>query len=94
MESRIPEPRRHRSRPAFFRLHVDERGNPLVRVDGATLGVYDPDGLYLGTVEGSRSLRDGLALPVFVNGEVYGLATDSLGVEYVVRARIARPDWA
>lgn len=84
-------------KPAFERIHIDERGFLFVQTLGAAsdphqrFDVFDPSGRFLGTVASPVQFTTYRALPVFVGDKVYGVTTDSLGVDYVVRARIERP---
>lgn len=57
---------------------------------GTVLDVFDPEGRYLGRVR-SRITLSQRAL-TFRDDRVYGLTSDDLGVNYVVRLRVERGD--
>lgn len=84
--SRMPE-----TRPQFQRFTVTPDGYLWVLVTRRPPGVahrfdvYDPRGAYLGAVDTDLALGP---WPLVVGDRVYGRTADSLGVTYVVRARI------
>ncbi len=84
--SRIPD-----HLPAFRRIAASPDGHLWVlltnRADepGYRFDVYDPGGRYLGEVQTDAAWYP---RPLFRGGFVYGTTSDSLGVTYVVRARI------
>jgi hypothetical protein len=83
-------------RPAIERIFVDREGILYVRAFGDDaepdrgFDVFDAAGRFLGNLRSDVPLSMFPALPQFVNGSVYGVTTDSLGVSYVVRARIEK----
>lgn len=87
--SRIPS-----LKPAFDRIHVDDRDHLWVipHVAGEEPGrfadIFDPEGRYLGRLALPFSLPQ---FPVrFRDGYLYTVTTDDVGVPYVVRLRILR----
>lgn len=75
-------------KPPLRDFTIDGGGRLWVRLTtagddtGARYHVLDPEGRYLGEVRGAGSLG---RYPVFRDGSVYGVTTDSMGVQYVVR---------
>ena len=84
--SRIPD-----ERPQLAQVAVSPDGYLWVRATPVTPGVanrfdiYDPGGRYLGAVATELGFHPA---PVVRGDRVYGVISDSLGVSYVVRARI------
>jgi hypothetical protein len=80
-------------KPPMDRFDVADDGHIWVLLtphpdrDGVRYQVFDPDGRYLGDVPVQRSL--GL-YTVFRDNRIYGVVSDSLGVQYVVRWRVDR----
>lgn len=80
-------------KPAFTRISVAPGGEVWVQVtppagETATLfDIFDPEGRYLGQLRSPTDFHPG---PVFRGDRVYGAVRDSLGVSYVVVARILR----
>ena len=74
-------------KPAFSRIDIAPDGHLWIAATqgpdpvGTVFDIFDPDGRYLGEVRSQTTLR-GLR---FHDGRVFALATDSLGVTYVVR---------
>ncbi len=84
--SRIPD-----TKPAFERLTVDDRGDLWVRPGGAPAGLYDvfdPEGRYLGVVHAGVNLK--YQRPLIRGDHLYAAVVDTLGVPYMVEARIER----
>jgi hypothetical protein len=85
-----------RFKPLFERIHTDGRGSLLIQrtaslgEQGSRFDVYDAEGRFLGPLESPVPLSTLRALPQFVGDFLYGVTTDSLGVDFVVRARILR----
>lgn len=85
----IPE-----DRAAIGRLFIDPVGRLFVSKIAAPsepqseFDVFDESGRYLGRLSSDLRLLTFPALPIFLGEEVYGVTTDYLGVQYVVRARI------
>ncbi len=86
--SRVP-----RSKPAFERFDLDDHAylwvaTPRQRgVPGTAFDVFDPDGLFLGTVAVPTAISWYAPL-VIRGGSLLTVTTDEAGVEYVVRVRI------
>jgi hypothetical protein len=84
------------TRPVMERLFVSPDGTLYVKRFGgdpvarSTFDVFDAEGRYLGQLRSDVILAMLPALPRFVEGAVYGVTTDSLGVHYIVRARLAK----
>ncbi|MEX2283468.1 MAG: 6-bladed beta-propeller [Gemmatimonadota bacterium] len=82
--------------PAFDRIFVDSEGHLLIhaigRADdrGRVFDVFDAEGRYLGPATNDVTWTIFPVLPVFARDHVLGVTTDSLGIHYVVRARIQR----
>lgn len=87
--SRIPD-----VQPIVRSFSVDPAGRLWVLVtepeaaDDYPHDVFDPDGRYLGRVRSPFPFGAGT---VFRNDEIYGVGTDELGVQQVVRVRLRRP---
>lgn len=85
---------------AFERIHVGLGNLLFVQMlggpeeQGSLFDVFDPEGRYLGPAASDVTFLANRALPVFLEDLVYGVTTDSLGVDHVVRARIERPEVA
>ncbi len=83
---------------AFGRIHPGPGGFLFIQMiggpedQGSLFDVFDPEGRYLGPVVSEVEFVTNRALPIFLEDVVYGVTTDSLGVDYVVRARIERPE--
>ena len=79
-------------KPLVLSLFFAESGHLWVRT-GAPAGlhsfdIYDPDGSYSGTAV--TSLRLVSSIPPFVRDDkVWAVVSDDLGVQYVVRGRLA-----
>lgn len=86
--SRIPS-----RKPPIAGFHVADDGHLWVRLtaasdeEGARYDLFDPDGRYLGEVSSETSLGSG---PRFHGDRIYGVVSDSLGVQYVVRWAVER----
>lgn len=84
------------TKPVFDRIYLDGSGHMIVQINGGPheqgrrFDVFDPDGRFLGTATSDVAFTSFPAPPVFTNHFVYGVTTDSLGIHYVVRARIQR----
>ena len=84
------------AKPAFDRIFPHADGyllvQPMTRAEdsGRVFDVFDSSGRYLGPATSNVKLVTFPVLPVFTRDHVYGLMADSLGVQYVVRARIDR----
>jgi len=81
-------------KPAITRLLVDDEENLwVVRFDDRAdaphpVDVFDPGGVYLGSLAPPVDLdRHDVS---FRDGQLLTVATDSLGVDYVVRYRLGR----
>lgn len=87
--SKIPS-----TKPILQRFSVDPEGRlwVLVREPGDEPGypfdVFDPDGRYLGRIRSPVGLYPN---PIFHGDAVYGIHSDELGVQRVVRLRLRRP---
>ena len=84
--SRIPD-----YKPAFSSLFVDERGNlwvaPVVEGEGDRwFDYFDDEGHYRGRIDLGFTLAG--QAPLIRGKAIYAISRDSLGVPYVVRARI------
>ena len=96
LRAEAPEIPAHK--PVFERIHLDGEGNVFVQIigeradQGRIFDVLDREGRYLGRIHSGVRFTTYRALPLFVGDRVYGVTTDSLGVDYVVRARIERPE--
>lgn len=81
-------------KPAFDRLYFDDAGHVIVEPDsrredaGRIFDFFDDQGHYLGQARSDSAFVTFPALPFFRAGVMYGVTTDALGAEYVVRARI------
>lgn len=81
-------------KPAFNRFVVASDGSlwvwPLVEEsDAAPIDVFQPDGRYLGRIEGPGSLSN-VPLPVIREDQLVAVVQDSLDFPAVVRFRIER----
>jgi hypothetical protein len=83
-------------KPFFERIYLDDAGhvivqpNVSVRDQGRIFDVFDVEGRYLGEAVSNVSFVTLPVLPRFQNGKVLGVTVDSVGVQYVVRARIEK----
>jgi hypothetical protein len=83
-------------KPAFQTFLVDDGGHlwvePSRPADDPRRRFlnFAPDGGYLGPVEVNRGLAASQVLPVFRSDDLYAVVADDLGVDYVVRFRVAR----
>ncbi len=81
-------------KPAFERIYTDDTGHVIVQPngtgaeDGRIFDVFDSEGRYLGRMQSDVRFVLFPALPMFARGALYGVSTDSLGAETLVRARI------
>jgi hypothetical protein len=87
-ESRIPQ-----TKPVLQRFSVDPEGRLWVLVtptqaESNPLDVFDAEGRYLGRLQSPVTLYP---QPLLRDGFVYGLHTDELGVQQIVRLRLRRP---
>jgi sugar lactone lactonase YvrE len=89
--SKIP-----RTKPATARFFIDDESDLWVvpeaapEAEGRMLDVFAPDGRFLGTVR--LPFVPAMApLPLIRNSTLYCVTKDSLGVPYVVRAKIVKP---
>lgn len=89
--TRLPE-----TKPPTAGFFVDDQDNIWVervtedlQESGQVHDVFDPHGRFLGTVTLPFPLSR-LPRPAVRGNRIYGVTTDSLGVQYVVRARIER----
>jgi hypothetical protein len=95
---RVEAPEIPTSKAVFERIHLDPDGYVFVQLvgrpedQGRLFDVFDPEGRYLGNIRSDIQFTTYRAPPVFTAAYVYGVTTDSLGVDYVVRARIERPE--
>lgn len=80
--------------PPFDRYHVGTDGSLWVQRhiagDSIALDVFDPHGLYLGEVETELDLG-GLSVRLITPDRIVAVATDDLGVEYLLLLAIERP---
>ncbi len=90
-ESRIP-----RTQPVVSAFFSDDEGNLWVRrtettpeVEGSLFDVFSAEGYFLGEVRFPFSLESND--PIVRNGLLYGIITDDLGADLIVRARIVKP---
>lgn len=85
-------------RPEYSWILPDDRGyvwvtpfhqpmGPGDRFSADRIHVFDPEGRYLGEARSETPLAPHPV--VFRNGHLYGVTADELGVEYVVRLRVA-----
>ena len=91
-ESRIP-----RTKPVVSSFFSDDEGNLWVKRVGTTpenevshFDLFTGEGYFLGEVRFPFSL-DVSPEPVVRDGLLYGITTDELGAELIVRARIVKP---
>lgn len=89
-----------RSKPATASFFIDDEGNLWVEQQvaasdsdnaGRIFDLFDPEGRYLGTLRLPFSLTWSRPEPIVREGILYGVTRDEVGVQYVVRARIAKP---
>lgn len=79
----------------FHQLFVDPEAHIWVRPDvpseeaGRRFDIFDPEGRYLGRAVSDVSLAGGMP-PIIRGDTLYTVTTDSLDIEYVVRARIQK----
>lgn len=85
------------TKPPTAGFFVDDRDHVWVervtadpRLSGRIHDVFDPEGRFLGSATLPFPLGR-LLRPVARRDRIYGVTTDSLGVQYVVRARVERP---
>jgi len=86
-------------RPVFQRLYAGPDGTLLVQLvtppsaNESVFDVFDREGRLLGQVRTSVRLAEGFEdPPPQVRGDcIYGIAKDSLGVQYLLRYRITKP---
>jgi len=84
------------TKPVFDRIYVDGVGHLIIQINGTVdeqgrrFDVFDVEGRFLGTAESDVAFSSLPAPPVFTGSFVYGVTTDALGVQYVVRGRITR----
>lgn len=80
--------------PAFDAFHVSTDGTLWVRrtlADGVTgFDVFASDGRYLGEPETPADLAS-MRIQLISAEHIYAVATDSLGIDYVVRLAVQRP---
>jgi 6-bladed beta-propeller protein len=87
----IPE-----TKPAFNRIFLQDSGflfiQPMTIAEssGRVFDVFDTDGRYFGRASADVKFMTFPAPPIFTRDHVYGVVADSLGVQYVVRARIEK----
>lgn len=93
-DQQMPRSRLPRVKPAISRLLIDDEENVwVVRFEDRRdvphpVDIFDADGVYRGSLAPPVDLdRHDVS---FRDGELLTVATDSLGVEYVVRYRIVR----
>ena len=88
------------SKPATASFFIDDEGHLWVEQQvaafdsdnaGHLFDLFDPEGRYLGTLRLPFSLAGSLPEPIVREGILYGVTRDEVGVQYVVRARIAKP---
>jgi hypothetical protein len=85
------------TRPAIERLFTDPESYLYVKRVGdradtrSSFDVFDPGGRFLGEMHSNVAFTMFPALPRFYSDAIYGVTTDFLGVQYVVKARIDRP---
>ena len=89
-----------RSKPSTASFFIDDAGNLWVEQQvaasdsdnaGRLFDLFDPEGRYLGTLRLPFSLAWSRPEPIVREGILYGVTSDEVGVQYVVRARIAKP---
>jgi hypothetical protein len=77
-------------KPVFDGLFLDDSGHLWVRLlaadEAIRFDVFDPDGVYLGAVEGMPGM--GAQAPAIVGDRFHAVVRDSLDVPYVVRYRV------
>ena len=89
-----------KSKPSTASFFIDDGGNLWVEQQvaasdsdnaGRLFDLFDPEGRYLGTLRLPFSLAWSRPEPIVRKGILYGVTSDEVGVQYVVRARIAKP---
>ena len=89
-----------KSKPSTASFFIDDAGNLWVEQQvaasdsdnaGRLFDLFDPEGRYLGTLRLPFSLAWSRPEPIVRDGILYGVTSDEVGVQYVVRARIAKP---
>ncbi|MCY4399399.1 MAG: 6-bladed beta-propeller [Gemmatimonadetes bacterium] len=89
-----------KSKPSTASFFIDDEGNLWVEQQvaasdsdnaGRLFDLFDPEGRYLGTLRLPFSLAWSRPEPIVREGILYGVTSDEVGVQYVVRARIAKP---
>lgn len=89
--SRIPD-----HKPPVSSFFVDEDGdawvmhNPPEADTTRSFDVFNAEGQYLGVVDVPMRLQAS-PVPFVRDGKLYGVVSDSLGVQYVVRAGVVKP---
>ena len=90
--SRIPD-----SKPVTSSFFCDDEGNLWVRRltespedEGYLFDLFDVDGRFLGVIQLPFSLESNPE-PIVRNGLLYGVTTDELGAENIVRGQILKP---
>jgi hypothetical protein len=81
------------NKPALSTFAVADDGTLWVAptlAAGSGFDVFDGQGVYLGRVDTSVPIGIGSASLRIRRGAIYGVARDSLNVEYLVRMRIQR----
>jgi hypothetical protein len=87
----IPE-----TKPAWDRMYIGDEGNLIVQPratledEGRLFDVFDVEGRFLGRVRSPVRFVTMPALPLFTGDRIYGVTTDSIGAEQVVRMRIVK----
>ena len=89
-----------KSKPSTASFFIGDEGNLWVEQQvaasdsdnaGRLFDLFDPEGRYLGTLRLPFSLAWSRPEPIVREGILYGVTSDEVGVQYVVRARIAKP---
>lgn len=90
---RVDPSRMPSEKPPISTFHLADDGHLWVRLtarddeEGYHYHVFDPEGRFLGPVATDTGLGNN---PVFREDRIYGVVSDSLGVQYVVRAALDR----